>query len=189
LIALTNLADKPGSKKSPKHIGPGSGYVAYCEGGMFHGQRGRAVAMDKNGKTIRQFKGNSGDVLHQRNFIEAVRKNDASNLNADIEVGHASTGWCNLANIAFQSGKEFSFDDAKAIELPQWTELIKFMDKHVAAHDVNLEGGKIMLSPMLTMNPETEMFVGDHADAANPLLKRSYRKGYEVPEIAAVATS
>jgi hypothetical protein len=94
-----------------------------------------------------------------------------------------------LANIAFQSGKTFSAEDAKAVDLPQWTELIKFMNKHVAAHGVKMDGGEIKLSPMLTMNPETETFVGENADAANPLLKRKYRKGYEVPEIAAVATS
>lgn len=189
VIALSNLADKPGSKKSPKHAGPASGYIAFCEGGMYHGQRGRGVAMDNNGKVIRRFKGNSGNVLHQQNFIEAVRKNDSSGLNADVEVGHASTGWCNLANIAFQSGKKFSSKDAAVVDLPQWRELVKFMDGHVATHGVKMDGGEILLSPMLTMNPETETFVGENADAANPMLKREYRKGYEVPEIASVATS
>jgi len=36
---------------------------------------------------------------------------------------------------------------------------------------------------MLSLNDKGR-FIGDHADAANKLLKREYRKGYEVPEIA-----
>jgi len=91
-----------------------------------------------------------------------------------------------VANIAFQSAKTFKAENAKAVELPQWTDLMKFMSTHTAAHSVDMEGGEIKLSPMLTMNPETELFVGDHAEKANQLLKREYRKGYEVPEIAAV---
>lgn len=187
VIALTNLADKPGGKVSPKHPGPNSGYIAYCEGGRFEGQRGRAVAIDNDGKVFRTFKG-GGDGIHQRNFIEAVRDHDATKLNADVEVGHHSTGWCNLANVAFQSGEKFKFRDAMQVELPQWKEVLKFMENHTLAHGVKIAGGdEITLSPMLTMNPATEQFVGDNAEAANKLLKREYRKGYEVPEISAVA--
>ena len=112
---------------------------------------------------------------------------DSSLLNADVEVGHHSTGWCNLANIAFKSGQTFKAEDAKAIELPQWNELMKFMTDHTAAHSVKIDGGEIQLSPTLTMNPATELFTGDRAEEANQMLKREYRKGYEVPEIAAVA--
>ena len=114
---------------------------------------------------------------------------DSSLLNADIEVGHHSTGWCNMANIAFQSGQKFKAEDAKAIELPQWQELMKFMTDHTAAHSVKMDGGEILLSPTLTMDPATESFIGDHADTANQMLKREYRKGYEVPEIAAMTAS
>ena len=133
-----------------------------------------------------RFKGDSGKA-HQQNFIEAVLAEDSSLLNADVEMGHHSTGWCNVANIAFKSGKTFKAEDARAVELPQWGELMKFMKKHTAAHSVDIEDGEIKLSPMLTMNPETEFFTGDHAEKANQMLKREYRKGYEVPEIAAVS--
>lgn len=33
----------------------------------------------------------------------------------------------------------------------------------------------------LTMDPEKEIFIGDHAEEANPMLKDSYRKGFELP--------
>ena len=74
--------------------------MAFCEGGRFEGQRGRAAAFDKDGKKIKEFKGNKGGSMHQENFIDAVRSRDSSLLKADVQVGHDSTGWCNLANIA-----------------------------------------------------------------------------------------
>ena len=105
VIGLTNLTAGPDSKKSPAHPGPGSGYMAYCEGGRFEGQRGRAAAFDKDGKLIKEFKGNGGSGDHQKNFIDAARSRDASILNSDVKVGHDSTGWCNVANVAFRAGK------------------------------------------------------------------------------------
>ena len=48
VIGLSNLPSKKGGKKSPDMPGPRSGYLAYCEGGEFHGQRSRAVAKDKD---------------------------------------------------------------------------------------------------------------------------------------------
>ncbi|MEL7498845.1 MAG: Gfo/Idh/MocA family oxidoreductase [Planctomycetota bacterium] len=186
VIALSNLAEAPGGKKSPKHPGPGSGYIVYCEGGRLEGQRGKAVAFDRDGKKLKEFKGNRGDGIHQANFIKAVQQQKPEMLNADVAVGHDSTGWCNLANIAFQAGSPFKTADLKQVDLPQWTELMKFMDTHTQAHNVKLESEEIVLSPMMTMNPETEMFVGENAKMGNKLLKREYRKGYEVPEIVTV---
>ena len=183
VIGLSNLPGEKGGKKSPKMPGPNSGYIAYCEGGRFDGQRGRAIARDRNGKVVREFKGNSGDVLHQKNFIEAVRANDSSNLNAEIQVGHDSTGWCNFANVAFMSGKKFNRADADVVKQSTWRDLLSQTEKHLAAHGMSLDNDAIQLSPMLSLDPKGQ-FVGDHAKAANKLLKREYREGYEVPEIA-----
>ena len=73
VIALSNLHARKGSKDRVKHPGPGSGYIAYCEGGRLEGQRGRAVAFDQSGKEIKRFKGNAGSA-HQKNFIDAMRQ-------------------------------------------------------------------------------------------------------------------
>ncbi len=187
VIGLSNLEDGAtkgqGKPKSPQHPGPGSGYMAYCEGGRFEGQRGRAVAFDNDGKQIRTFKGTRGDVMHQATFIEAVRKHDRSILNAEVEVGNDSTGWCNLANVAYLAGSQFSRDQASSIELQQWTDLMVAMDKHLESHDIGLESNGIQLSRMLTLDEQTEQFVGEGSDVANRFLKRKYRKGYEVPEL------
>ncbi len=47
VIGLTNLAADPQAKpvRSPAHPGPGSGYVAYCEGGRLEGQRAQRSPM------------------------------------------------------------------------------------------------------------------------------------------------
>ena len=55
--------------------------------------------------------------------------------------------------------------------------------QRIAAHGQKMEGGKVQLSPMLTVDPKSEQFVGDHADLANQFLKRQYRAPYVVPEI------
>lgn len=183
VIGLTNLPAEKGGKKSPGHPGPNSGYIAYCEGGRFEGQRGNGKAIDSDGKVIKTFKG-SGDVKHQQNFIDAVRAQDNSILNAEISIGNDSTGWCNLANVAVRAGKAYSQTEAEAVSHPRWTELLGAMEEHVSAHGTSLDAGEFVLSPMLELDDETEQFVGDHADHANQFLKRQYREGYEVPEIA-----
>ena len=183
VIGLSNLPSKTGGNKPPKMPGPGSGYIAYCEGGELQGQRRRAKALDKDGKVIREFKGNSGDVLHQANFIEAVRANDSSGLNADVQVGHDSTGWCNFANIAYMSGRKFNRGDADSVTEETWRALLKQTETHLEANGLSLDNDAIKLSPMLSLDDKGQ-FVGEHSEAANKLLKREYRKGFEVPEIA-----
>ena len=182
VIGLSNLPAQKGGRKAAPMSGPKSGYVAYCEGGRFEGQRGRAVARDRTGKVLREFRGN-GDVRHQRNFIDAVRANDPSMLNADIQVGHDSTGWCNLANIAFKCGAEFERADVDQVKQSTWRDLIEQTEKHLVVHGLSLDDDSIQLSPMLSLDDEGQ-FVGDHAEVANKFLKREYREGYEAPEIA-----
>ncbi len=187
VIGLSNLPAAPMAKDSPKHPGPGSGYIAYCEGGRFEGQRGSGAAYDKNGKLITKFKGNGGNGLHHQNFIDAVKKGDPSGLNANIQVGHDSTGWCNLANIAFRAGTQLDTAKARAFDDPAgvWTSLLKETEEHLNAYELKLDGPGIMLSPTLTVDVEKEVFVGENADAANKFLKREYRAPYVVPEITA----
>jgi hypothetical protein len=191
VIGLSNLPGSPNSPKnkkgkraSPEHPGPNSGYMAFCEGGRFEGQRGGAVAFDNEGKQIKAFKGTGGNGLHQANFIEAVRKQDRNVLNSEVALGNDSTGWCNLANVAYQAGTQFSRDEAKEIGLNEWSGLIEEMEKHLEAHDIEIETDTIRLSPVMTLDEKTEVFVGDGADAGNKFLKRQYRAKYEVPELA-----
>lgn len=185
VIGLSNLTAGAGAKGSPKHPGPGSGYIAYCEGGRLEGQRGGARAFDADGKMIKKF-ASGGGTSHQANFIDAVRQHDRSILMSEVEVGHASTGWCNMANIAFRAGSQFDYAEARerGANIQPWNGILDEMDAHCKAHAIKMDGGEVSLSNLLTLDPESEKFVGEHASDANKFLKREYRKGYEVPELA-----
>lgn len=183
VIGLTNLPDGPESNKSPKAPGPGSGYIAYCEGGRLEGQRGKAVAFDKDGKVVKSFNGNSGGRLHQQNFLDAVRKRDSSMLNTEVLVGHHSTGWCNLANVAYQSASTFDRSKLDQVQTADWKALVQEMEKHLGSFSIKLDGEGMKLGPMLTFDPEKERFVGDNATVANGFLKRVYRDPFVVPNI------
>lgn len=189
-IALSNLPDVPGGKGSWKTSagrptqGPGSGYVVACEGGYLLGARQTAKAYDKAGKEIKSFKGGDIVPLHAENFLSAVRSRDRSTLNAEIEVGHDSTGWCNLANVASRAAAMpyATAAAAQAVEsLPVWSQLLQEMERQLRPHNVAVT--ELQLSPVLTHDPATERFTGAHADVANQFLKRQYRSGYEVREI------
>jgi predicted dehydrogenase len=187
VIGLANITAGPETKSAAKHPGPGSGYIAYCEGGRLEGQRGKAEAFDANGKLVKQFKGTSGSGAHQQNFIDAVRRRDASLLNSGVEVGHHSTGWCNLANIAFRAGATYSHSGAKQVQdaMGVWASLLDDTKQLLGAHGIKMESAEIKLSPILSLDVESETFVGDHAELANRYLKREYRKPFVVPEVEA----
>lgn len=187
LIALSNLPARPGEKGGWKIRagapldGPGSGYVIACEGGYYLGQRQRGRAVDRSGKTIREFSGGNIVPLHVQNFIDAVRHRDPSRLNAPVEMGHHSTGWCNLANIAFRAASD-SYDRerlASASGLDAWQRLIAEMERGL--EPLGVSPRELASSPLLTHDPKLERFVGDHADAANRFLTREYRGKYRIP--------
>ena len=184
VIGLSNLAVPRGGKTPAPHPGPTSGYIVYCEGGELHGERGRAKVIDSDGKVIKTFKGTGGLNEHVVNFVDAVRSRDRSSLNAEVSVGNDSTGWCNLANIGVRAGQPFSAGVADSVSLDKWTDLVGSMGELLHQHDLTLDDKSIKLSPMLELDSETEQFVGANSQVANALLKREYRKGFEVPEIS-----
>ncbi len=185
VIGLSNLTAAPGKRGAAKHPGPGSGYIVYGEGGRLEGQRGRATAFDNRGKKLRSFKGDSGMLHHQRNFLDAIRADNAGGLTADVEVGHHSTGWCNLANIAGRLGGQFERRAATALADGSgiWAGLLEETERHLRAHGVSMSDPEIRLSSVLEFDPKEERFVGESAEGANQLLKREYRRGFEFPEL------
>ena len=189
IIALSNLTKNPNEKggwsvRAGKPLdGPSSGYVIACEGGYYLGQRQKGRAVDLGGKTIREFQGGDIVALHVQNFIDAVLGRNPKILNTPIKVGHDSTGWCNLANIAFLAGATYDREQlAAASALPAWPLLIEEMHQQLSPFGVSTN--ELVSCPILSHDPSTEQFVGDHADLANAFLKRVYRSKYAVPEIA-----
>jgi len=188
VIGLSNLTNSKSTKDVSVHPGPHSGYIAYCEGGRLEGRRGSAVAFDSAGEVIKKFTGNGGTKAHAQNFIDAVRAHDSSMLNAEIQVGHDSTGWCNLANMTYRTGKAFTHTDAAAVDVDVWSKLVGEMESLLERHEIDIQSDAIKLSPVLEIDPETQRFVGENADAANHFMKRQYRKGFELPEIKMAAS-
>ncbi len=189
VLALSTLAMKD-SKSAGPHPGPGSGYIAYCEGGRLEGQRGSAKAFDAEGKLIKQWKGDSGQWDHQRDFIEAVKSQDNSNLKGEIAVGKATSEWCNLANIAFRCGKPITEERAATIARAAtgaekiWGEALESAQTTLQSHGVSMLDSEVVCSDMLTFDSETRQFVGVDSDKANSYLKRTYRNSeFTVPEI------
>ena len=89
-------------------------------GGTFYGTEGYMTITD--GK-YEIFKGNSrkpepdqgklDSQEHMANFIDAVRANDRSRLNAEVEEVFLSCAFCNLGNIAYRLDRTLSFDTEK----------------------------------------------------------------------------
>jgi predicted dehydrogenase len=196
MITISNLPRTPNEKANKKGKqcgwsvragmpvdGPASGYVVVCEGGYYLGQRHKGRAVDLQGKTIQTFKGGDIVPLHVQNFVDSVRARDAGMLNAPVEMGHHSTGWANLANIAFHAGAAYNrgqLDSAASLEA--WPLLIDEMEQQLAPF--NVKPDQLVSSPVLKHDPATEQFVGEHAELGNQFLKRTYREKFVVPEIS-----
>ncbi len=83
---------------------------------MFVGENGTLVidgqdyrVYDQAGKELRHVHGTGSlDVVHTRNFLDAVRGN--GRLNSEIEEGHKSTLLCHLGNIAHRLGRALTCD-------------------------------------------------------------------------------
>ncbi len=190
LIALSNLArakDGSGSwdsKAGRPASGPGSGYVVACQGGYLLGQRQSAIATDRKGKKIRDFKGGNIVKLHIQNFFDAMRSRRSEDLKAEALIGHYSTGWCNLANVGYQTATTFDEAQLSSIgsHIEVWPKLVEELRSQLKPLDLSVSD--LRVSPKLHHDAKTEKFVGEHAEVANGYLKRNYRGGYEVPEIS-----
>ena len=117
------------------------------------------------------------------NFINCVRSRKREELNADVLEGHYSAALCHLANVSYRLGEEVPFD-AKKKSFGDDTvvhDTFKAIETNLTeANGLTLDGEKYRLGRTLTLDPETERFVGD--EEANKLLSREYRAPFVVPE-------
>jgi predicted dehydrogenase len=155
-----------------------------CENGYFASGEGGGSAYDNNDKEIRKFKQQLGGEGHQANFIKAVKSRDPKDNKCNAEVAHLSAALCHLGNISYRTGAEKSAADiTDSIKANgQMSEAFERMKDHLAKNNFNLDSGKIILGSNLTIDTAAQKFTGDHADAANKLLKRDYRQPFEIPE-------
>ncbi|HCN30690.1 MAG TPA: dehydrogenase [Verrucomicrobiales bacterium] len=158
--------------------------VIECEGGYYAGGRGGGSAHDPEGKVIQRFKGDGGGQ-HAENFIKAMRSRNKTDLNAEIEQIHYSSAWCHLGNLSWRLGKDGDLDMAKAqlADFEPWQHVIEDLPAHLAANEVTLKPGDLRVGKLLEIDAANETFTGDSATPeALAMLKREYRKGFEVPD-------
>jgi predicted dehydrogenase len=98
------------------------------EGAAIYGENGWVLlsnsswrAYDKDNKLVKEGSQGQGELIHIRNFLEAMRSRNRESLNQEIRQGHISSVMCHAGNIAWRTGKKLrfnpeseTFDDAEA---------------------------------------------------------------------------
>ena len=77
------------------------------------------------------------------------------------------------------NAKAGKFGDNKD-ESEHFLKLHEIMSKGVGVPE---DGAEYTVGPWLTFDPKTERHTGEHADAANVLVKDLNNKGFEVPDV------
>ena len=176
---VRGLPSGEGSSKMDSYRGASIGIVADCEGGaIVIPSYNSAKVLDKEGKEIKSFKGNSS---HFANFIDAVRSRKHTDLRADIQEGHLSSSLCHTANISYRLGKPHSPEEIRDAvkDNKDLAEMLGRMEEHLAANKVDLTKSPATLGAVLNMDPKTERFDNKQA---NQMLNREYRRPFMVPE-------
>ena len=161
------------------------------EGILALGNWGTGVAMDRDGKVVKQFGQDVkqayfvGGNLHTQNFIDAVRSRNRSDLHAEIREGHLSAGLGHAATISYRLGKQASIEQVKkAIEAfggdDDNVETLERTIAHLKKNSVDLNVTPLTLGTVLQIDAKTETFTNNNA--ANAMLTRKYRKDFEVPK-------
>jgi len=155
------------------------GNIIECEGGSISGGHGSScAAFDKDGKQIRKF---SGGKSHMQSFVDSCHsgKIDAGHT---AESGHLSSALAHIGNISWKLGTPTAPDAIRAaLKDANTTDAFERMLTHLIDNKVDPTKDMLALGKHLTFDPETEQFAGDSAALANPHLKGTYRKGFELP--------
>lgn len=167
--------------KRPSYKGVGVGVIVTCEKGEFRGGRGGGKVVAPDGSELAKWKG--GQNSHYGKFIDAILKNDNSVLTSEVESAGYSSDLAHVSNIAFKVGKDmaheevmerFGHDDDLKESIARYGKIRS--DNGVDAGIQWTYGSK------LTFDNKKHQFVGEGADKANPLMTRTYRKGFEVTD-------
>lgn len=183
IFEVRGLPSIKGARRMDRYRVVDIGNIIQCENGYFAGGRGGGWVYDNDGNRIKQFAGDSGGG-HARNFIDAVRSRKIGDLHADILEGHVSAALSHIANTSYRIGSKASVDEIKSAVGNN----VEFMDSfdrmvaHLQANEVDLEQTPLTLGPALTIDADTERYVGAHSDWANMYIKRNYREPFAVPE-------
>lgn len=91
--------------------GEGFGVTVHGNGGTLAITSDGYMLTDDKGKEVKKNSGGGpGDANHAANLLAAIRANDPSKLNCEIEIGHKSTLAPHLGNIAQRVGRVLTCD-------------------------------------------------------------------------------
>lgn len=170
-------ASQSGKWQMDRYEGQSIGNVIHGENGIVRVSNSYNWAdfIDRDGVKQQEWKG-GGD--HFANFIEAVRADDPTILNAPIEDGHLSSAFCHLGILSHVLGEEAApaaVDSAwsgDAVALDGWHR----MKAHLDANEVDLTATPVTLGRTLRVTPSGDSVVGD--SEATAMLVRNAREPY-----------
>jgi len=186
IFEVRGLPMKAGMRAMDKFKGTDIGVVVQCETGYVTiGANGGAVVYDNANKVVQKFAKNTLGA-HRANFVKAVQNRKV--VNAPVLECHYSSALCHLGNVSYLVGAEKSNAAlAEAIKSDADTKdsFARMMD-HLKANNVDTDGTKSVVGPLLKIDARTERFVGNEkmiVDKANasPLLKREGRGAFKIP--------
>lgn len=180
-VAKNGLVMKFG-EQNPR---PKTGVMIQCEDGYVDlTPWGEYAAYDNDGKEVASFAVKEDGLEHDVNFLDAVRSRRVNDLNGDILEGHYSVAFSHIGNIAHRVGQESSPEEIRD-DLEGNVDALETLgrfEKHLQANQVDLREVPPVLSPWLTIDSESERFIGTSADEANQFVSREYREPFVVPE-------
>jgi predicted dehydrogenase len=166
-----------------KYRGVSIGNIIDCEGGsLVSDSYFSATAHDRDGKLIREFKGQD---RHMQNFIDVVRSRKTADLYGPIEQAHISSALGHLGGISHALGRVTPVGKTRERIKGDavLTEAYGRMAEHLAANQVNLDRTPAVLGALLSVNAKAEKCVGKGAAAANALFRHADRAPYTVPRL------
>jgi predicted dehydrogenase len=158
---------------------PSLGNKIECENGYLTGGHGPGCeAYDNDGKKIATFKGSKS---HMQSFVDSCHSGKIK-YSHGAESSHLSSALAHIGNISWKLGEPASPDSLrKAVKNADTSDALDRMLAHLEANQIDPTKQLLTLGKPLTVDPETETFTSDFAGQANPLLKGSYRKGFDLP--------
>lgn len=122
-------------------------------------------------------------------FITAVRSADPSLANGNVMDAHYGCVLGHLMNNSYRLGETVPFSETAVNFGSNEDAQTHFSKLHTVMRDgvgVSESEANYTLGPVLTFDPEKERHVGDHAEAANRLLKDADNVGFKIPTVDTV---
>ncbi|TWT40807.1 Gfo/Idh/MocA family protein [Botrimarina hoheduenensis] len=180
-LPRSKAAQKNWGDQMDRFRGSGVGVIVQCEEGhVLIPNYGEAIAYDRNGTQIQQWK-HWGK--HHDNWLAAIAVGDRGLLSGEIQEGHLSSALCHVGGVSHLVGEKLPAADIadRLKSYPLLSQSVERMFGHLRANDIDIDAEEMLtLGPWITIDPETERFVNN--EAAQALWSRECRKGHEVPD-------